>query len=686
MRTAPCLAMLLLALPLCVPLAHADKKAAAPSFFPTQEAPTPKAPAAKPKPEEKLEEGVLPKLSVDEALEKLSLHQRVAQLLLVTLQGDIQPNAGDLKYLKEYTPGGVIVRQAGLPTEAQIYVSRVRGVESINNIPLLVGCDLYGLARANRGLPSQFVQLPSLLSLAAAHDSGATERFAKILATHMHGMGFDLSLGPSLELAPTIKDAVGTIYTFGSDPAFAADAGATLIEALTAAGVSAAPMGFPGGGANHRPKEPAVLLTARNELAQRDALPYANAIAHGARVIHVGNTLVPTIDKSGLPASLSPLVITQLLREEMGFEGLVIAGPLDAEEVARTHDPAEAALRALDAGADLLYFHTALATAARVVDKVSTAVEAGQFPREIIDKAVRRVIARKLEYRELNVKPVVEKDAKKLEGKKSIAEEAYAVERKAITLIKNNGGLLPLTREGSTPAGITGVVGVDDLYALLEKPLKVLAQQPIGTARHLGEIQDFEIDRVTAHADGVKTAIVLLTDHLRPFGQRKLVSGLKAKGAKVVVILLGYPGNAAVLDEADAVVLAYCDSATYGETVRALADVLLGKGALSLRSDLGVIQATTGDLRGFNAADIVRSPAGKLPMALGPAYPAGFSVNYAGQLRVKGAEWDFGNGATAKGAAVEYAYPSAGDYTLQVRVTSDDKEVATHAYTVHVAP
>jgi len=666
--------------------AQADKKSAAPSFFPTQEAPKPKPVPEKVVPEEKPEEGVLPKLTVDEALEKLDLHARVAQLMLVTLQGDIQPNAGDLKYLKEYTPGGVIVRQAGLPSEAQLYVSRVRGAELLSGIPMLVGCDLYALARATRGAPSQFVQLPSLLSLAAAHDSGATERFAQILASHMHGMGFDLSLGPSLELAPTIKDAQGTIYTFGSDPVFAADAGVTLIEALTAAGVSAAPTGFPGGGANRRVKEPAVLLTARGELAANDVLPYARAIGHGARLIHVGNTLVPTIDKSGLPASLSPQVIQQLLREEMGYEGLVIAGPLDAEEVSSAHDPVEAALRALDAGADLLYFYTALSTAARVVDKVSEAVEAGQFPREVIDKAARRVIARKLEYRALNVVPVVAKDAKKLESKKSIAEEAYAVERKAITLIKNNGGVLPLTREGSTPAGITGVVGVDALYVLLEKPLKILAQQPIGTARHLGEIQDFEIDRVTAHAEGVKTAIVLLTDHLRPYGQRKLISGLKAKGAKVVVVLMGYPGNAAVLDEADAVVLAYCDSATYGETLRALSDVLLGKGALSLRSDLGTIAAKVGDVRGFSVGDIVRSPAGKLPMALGPKYPAGFSLNYGGDLQVKSAEWDFGNGATAKGSAVDYAYPSAGDYTLTVRVTGEDKEVTSHAYAVSVAP
>lgn len=664
--------------------ARGESAAQPPSFFPEQAKPAAPAPAPeKPKPAPGAKEET-PALSVDEALDKLDLRGRIAQLMLVTLQGSIGPNSEDIKYLRDYTPGGAIMWQASLPTEAQLYVARVHAAEALSGIPILVGCDLYALSRADRAMPSQYVQIPSLLSLAAARDSGSTERFAKLMADHFRGMGFDFSLGPSLELAPVIHDAVGSIYTFGSSPSFAADAGATVIGAMRDAGVAAVPLGFPGGGGNRRPKEPAVLLTARAEILQEDALPYARAIAEGAKILHVGNTLVPTLDDAGGQACLTPAVY-RLLREDMGYDGLVIAGPIDSEDVARQYDSAEAAARALYAGADLIYFGTTLNAAARAVDKLTSAVETGEIPRELVDRAARRVLAFKVARREAKGEGVKLADAKALE-KKGLAEEAYAVERKSITLVKNTNGVLPLSREKSTPAGITGVVGTDLLVDLLQKPLKNVAQQPISTAKHLGEIQDFEIERLTAHVQGINTAVVVLTDKLRVYGEKKLVHALKEKGAKVVVVFLGYPGNARELLEADAIILAYCEPSNYGQTLRAVADVLLGKPAISLRSDLGVIEAKAGQSRRFNALDIVRAPAGRLPLALGAQFPAGQSVSYGGDALAKKAEWDFGDGNHAKGLTAEYAYSAAGDYTLTVRVHGGDDEVAEQAYRVSVTP
>lgn len=666
-------------------VAVAEKGTPAPSFFPSPEKPE-KAPPPE-KPAEKPKKDAPPKtLTVEEAMEKLDLRARVAQLMLVTLEGEITPNVMDMRYLKEYTPGGVMVRQAGLPHEAQAYVYGVKGAQMLNGLPMLVGCDLYALARADRWMPSQFVELPSLLSLSAARDSGATDRFGKLLAQHLYAMGFDFSLGPSLELAAEIAGARPSIYTFGSSPDFAAETGVALISAMEALGIAVAPTGFPGGGANRKPKEPAVLLTRKEDLPARDALPYAKAIAHGVELMHVGNTLAPTLDPSGAPASVSHDVIQQLLRDEMKFDGLVIAGPLDSQDVTAKYDPAEAAQRALLAGADFLYFVTPLATAARVVDKVVAAVQAGDVPQETVDRAVRRVLAYKIRRAAVPREAVVEKDARKLEGKKALAEEAYAVERKAITLIKNAGGVLPLTKEGSTPVGITGAVGTSELKEHLLKPLKVVAQQPIGSARHLGEIQDFEIDRLTKHSEDLKTAVVMLTDSLRTAGERRLIQGLKKNGAKVVVVMLGHPGNAAELMDADAVILAYCDANTFGETMKAVGDVLLGKPAVGLRHDLGEMAVKAGEARHFNALDVVRAPAGRLPVALGPGLPEGFSVNYGGEDLVKGAEWFFGDGGSAKGMSVDYTYATPGEYRLKLQVRAANDELAEEEYAVRVTP
>ena len=127
--------------------------------------------------------------------------------------------------------------------------------------------------------------------------------------------------------------------------------------------------------------------------------------------------------------------------------------------------------------------------------------------------------------------------------------------------------------------------------------------------------------------------------------------------------------------DADAILLAYSDTATYGQTIKAVADTLLGKPAITLRGDLSAMSVKAGEMRHFNVLDIVRAPAGRLPVTLGEAFPEGFSLNYGGDTLAKKAEWDFGDGASTKGLQTDYAYSKPGDYTLSVKVhAAEDTE------------
>jgi len=678
---------------LCLVFSAVAMGQAAPGIFPKSSgsaaaagaspAPTP-APTTTSKPTP--DAGAPATLNVEEILARLDLRGRLAQLMLVTLEGELGPNKADIDLLKRHVVGGTIIRQAALPTDAANYAAALRALEARSGIPLLVGCDLYSLARADRGAPSQFVQLPSLLSLAAAQDTEVTARYTALLAEHLRGMGFDFSLGPSLELAPTLKSARGSIYSFGSDPGFASVAGASIVQALGAQGVMAMPLGFPGGGANRTGKDAPVLLTARAELEEFDLAPYRAAIAAGARMLHVGNTLTPTIDDDGASASISPAVIRDLLRLELGYGGLVVAGPMDGADLVQFDDPAASAKRALEAGADMLYWVSPHATVLRVIDKLASAVESGALDAGVVEAAARRVLNLKVERASTPTVPAKEKELRALEGKKKLAEQAYEVERRAITLVKNLG-VLPLSRDNGPPVGVTGVVGTGELRAMLEKPLKLVREQPIGTARHLGEIQDFEINRLTSHSAGMKTAIVLLTDNLRPFGQEKLIRGLKANGVRVVAVILGYPGNLPHVAEADAIILAYCDSATYLGTLRALADVILGKAPLGFVPNPGVLRMQPGQTRMFNALDVLRVPSGRLPVGVGSQFPAGLSVSYDAAAAVKRADWDFGDGKRAKGLQVEHAFAAPGKYEVSLQVeAAEGGSTSQQTFQIEVGP
>ena len=161
-------------------------------------------------------------------------------------------------------------------------------------------------------------------------------------------------------------------------------------------------------------------------------------------------------------------------------------------------------------------------------------------------------------------------------------KESIQIERRAITLVRNAGNVLPLEKKISTPVGITGVAGVEELFQLISKPLKAVSQQPITTARHIKEIQRFEIERLTKHINGLRTIICILTDEIRIETQIELVHALKASAPHLVVIYLGNPQEAARLTEADVLLLAYCESIMIGPTMQAMADILLGEGPVAI--------------------------------------------------------------------------------------------------------
>ena len=137
------------------------------------------------------------------------------------------------------------------------------------------------------------------------------------------------------------------------------------------------PMGYPGGGANHAERSAAVLTTPRPVLAASDAMPYNDLIKHGAKLVHVGNVLVPTLDMENRPASLSPVVMKDILRGDVGFEGVIVAGPLDDEIIQGRYKPEEIAVQALMNGADMLYWGGTLLPPMRAIELISRLVEDG---------------------------------------------------------------------------------------------------------------------------------------------------------------------------------------------------------------------------------------------------------------------------------------------------------------------
>ena len=624
--------------------------------------------------------------AVDQQLEAMDLRRRIAQLMLVTLQGSPQPDSQDRALLKRLPPGGVVVPQMLRPDTVADYTKALRALAAADEagIPLLIGTNLFNLPLRRKESSEFFPPLPSLLGLAATGDRGAADSLADIMGEQLSLMGCNFLLGPSLSLAPTIPEAPGTIQCLGSDAGYAAEVAGAFVGALAEHGVLTMPMHFPGGAANRAEKRPAVLLTPANLLPVRDLLPFRQAIEDDVPLIHVGNTLVPTIDPTGEPASLSPQVMTRLLRDALGYEGIIVAGPFDVPEIAQKCSPSEAAVRALQAGADMLYWQSAGQGVVKVIDYIAGVVEDGALSEESINASCRRILQMKhdeaLQDRPLPTTQVAAKIAKNEDYRRA----TYAIERQSVTVVQNRNATLPLTKKLSVPLAVTGSAGFEVLAGALTPALETVVRQPIVSAKHGDGLYDFEVQRIVTRAKGARTVVCAITGNLEPEGPAQLVRELKENGSRVVIVLIGYPKNLLAVRDADAIVLAYANPDMCEWSMKAVADVLLGQGPLGMRRALADVQTVVGREMVFNALNAVWCPTGRLPVDIEPPYTSGLAVPYDPSLAIKKVRWQFGQGSRSRKIVARKTFDKAGTYPVTLTVRDNAGDMSARVFNVTV--
>ncbi len=623
--------------------------------------------------------------AVDSLIESMTLSERVSQLMIVTLQGIHVPDSSDRDLIKRYPPGGVIIPAVMQPATAAEYISKLRSmpIETKKKLPLFIGTDLLNMAQTRKISARFFVQFPTLLSLAATRDEASAEGLAEMMAEHLEVMGFNFHLGPSLELTPVLEDMTGDVGYLGKDPAFAAKAGSIILAKLWEKRIVATPMGFPGGGANRIGLNPPVLLTAKSIMPQKDLLPYSTAIEKGAPIIHVGNTIVPMLDPAVNTASVSSSVMRRMLREKMGFDGVVLSGPVDVRDIGKGTSASQAAMLALSSGADMVYWSKPGHEVMKAVDEIVREIKLGTMTESSINESVARVLKLKFEYGLAGRELPDARKALKLEQNKKFLEESLRIEKRSITLVKNSNDILPLTKEASVPVGITGVIGLEPLRDALKKPLKYVVQQVISTAKYSKEIHDFEVDRLVRRVEGVNTLILVLSDVMDTPSQIRLLKALRKKTENLVVVLIGYPAMLAELDDADVIITAYCRPEACAQTMAAVADILLGNAPVRLEKPAKNQIVKAGEETEFNAWDWIRCPAGTLPVSVGDAFPAGKAQGYTSSAAIRRVEWEFTDGKKASGESVSWLFSDPGTHPVTLRVTDKEGNMESLSFDVY---
>jgi beta-N-acetylhexosaminidase len=290
--------------------------------------------------------------------------------------------------VRRYHVAGVILFDRNLVDPTQIR-TLTDGLRASAGGPLLVGVDQeYGVvSRLTDGVTA----LPSAMAFAAAGDPALTEAAWRVAGTELATLGLNVDFAPVADVLGGPAGGIIGSRSYGSDPALAADQVAAVVRGLQSTGVAATLKHFPGHG-NTTVDSHAELpvVPASHPLAETDLPPFTAGIDAGASLVMAGHLDIEQLDP-GQPASFSGPVLTGLLRDRLGFQGVTVTDALNMAPAQRW-PPGEAAVRALLAGADLLLMPPNLAAA---YDGLLAALEDGTLPRERLREAATRVRALK---------------------------------------------------------------------------------------------------------------------------------------------------------------------------------------------------------------------------------------------------------------------------------------------------
>ncbi len=625
------------------------------------------------------------KKQIEKAKDELRL--KISQLFLITLQGMHGTRSDDRVFLSQYTPAGVVIPQILEPKRAMDYITEMNSTLQNEGLPLWLAGDLYEVIERQQAVPSSYVNLPPLLALSANPDASNVERIVQLWKSYMQGLNLNMMLGPHLSLASLLPKAKSNLQCLGTNAQTASEVAMQMYQQWDLSTTLMVPMDFPGGQTNRQGVQAAVLLTPEQYLMDNDALPYKKLIDMACPIIHVGTTLVPTLEPQGKPACISHAVISELLRKKMGFGGVVIAGPLDAPEILQFTDPSEAALEALKNGADVLYYQGPTNTASRAIERICYAVQQQEIPISRIDESYSRVKSLKdTQFNKENPqkeKSVV-KPAELTKSKGNIFDDSYYILKNSVTLVKNDGGLLPLVKKSVAAIGITGPVGVEELKKYLKKYHKNIGLQVMPSSPRLGYIPDFEIDRAEKTLGKAPVIICTVASSMRLAEQEELIGRLKDTGSKVVAIVLGHPQAISCAKRADAILIAYAEVSAYQIALKAAAETLVGFPAFRFRSVIhdSVLEANREYT--FSLKELVAMPPGKLPVPVGDDFPEGSSLSFPIETMIKKCEWKIQDKHKFKEPSFTFTFPSQGEYAVELQVQGPDNQIQAKTYTIVV--
>ncbi|MGH9729935.1 MAG: glycoside hydrolase family 3 N-terminal domain-containing protein [Candidatus Acidiferrales bacterium] len=493
---------------------------------------------------------------VEKTLKKMTLEEKLGQLVMVYYWGRFTSTESPdyeelLREVKEKNIGGIILQAQRTPTgveRSQVYPSAVLAnqLQRAAKIPLLVAADFETGTSMRLADGTAF---PSAMAVAATGDPHDAYTMGKITAIEARAAGLNWIFAPVSDVNDNPDNPIINTRSFGEDPQRVAEFVTQFIHGAQDNGALATAKHFPGHGDVNVDSHVSVPVVPGDvaELNRVELVPFRAAIAAGVGAVMSGHLVVPALEPdTNVPATLSHRVLTDLLRKKLGFKGIEVTDALDMGGVTTIDSPPNVAVRAVNAGIDVLLIPPDPDAA---IDAMEEAVKSGELPMATVDEAVRRILRGKAQL-DLERNRLVDLNRiNSVFGSPKFKAASQDIADRGITLIRDGQKILPLDATKPLRVLLVAISGDPDPYpgSVIENELRGRADsvQVVRVDTNFVKANTVQLPPPDSYDVAVATLFVRVADRKGTVGlpadEAALLNQVIAAGKPTIVASLGSP-------------------------------------------------------------------------------------------------------------------------------------------------
>lgn len=507
---------------------------------------------------------------IENAIRHMTLEEKIGQMLMPDFRNYNGKNVTELTpeieaLVQKYHLGGVILFRENVVTTEQTTRLVADYQKASEKYGLLMSIDQEGgiVTRLQSG-----TDMPGNMALGATRSEELAGKVGTAIGEELHSLGINMNFAPSFDVNNNPDNPVIGVRSFSEDPELTAQLGVAYTKGLQGTGTSGTAKHFPGHGDTAidthlgLPEVP----YDKERLKRVELYPFQKAMEAGVDAIMTAHVTFPKIDgttviskKDGseinLPATLSYKVLTELMREEMGYDGLITTDALNMKAIGDHFGPVDSVIRAVQAGTDLVLMPVGLEN---VATGLLDAVRSGDISESRIEASVERILSLKIKrgiMKEETPKPIEDKISNALQtvGSNAHKQIEQEVAEKSVTLLKNDH-VLPLRPNAAEKIVVVGSSYIDELYQAVkskhDNTILVKTGKPL-TESELGQVAD-----ASAVIVGTTTSTVAARSPENP--QMKMVNELVEKlDTPVIAVGIRNPYDIMAYPDVDAYLAQY---------------------------------------------------------------------------------------------------------------------------------